>query len=209
MERQSRKTKAESTPTKHAKAVVPNRTPKKAAFLAAFAETGIVKAAAETAGISPKHTYYWLRNDQKFAEAFQQAKESAIEKLESEARRRAEDGVARLKFHNGRLIMIPDPAGRTERVKVPAKRCRSNGRWVTEPEHWEPVPVMVPYVEHEYSDTLLIFLLKALRPEKYRDNHLVTSSNETGRFSELGGRLPAIEKLVEDCRSLISDLAPG
>jgi len=27
-----------------------------------------------------------------------------------------------------------------------------------------------PYLEHEYSDTLLIFLLKGLRPQKYRDN---------------------------------------
>lgn len=34
---------------------------------------------------------------------------------------------------------------------------------VTHPETGEP------YYEHEYSDTLLIFLLKAHRPEKFRD----------------------------------------
>lgn len=28
---------------------------------------------------------------------------------------------------------------------------------------------MVPYIEHEYSDTLMIFLLKGVRPGKYRE----------------------------------------
>ncbi len=32
-------------------------------------------------------------------------------------------------------------------------------------------PILVPYVEHEYSDTLLIFLLKGGRPERYRENY--------------------------------------
>lgn len=35
-----------------------------------------------------------------------------------------------------------------------------------------------PYVEHKYSDTLLIFLLKALRPEKYRENIRQTISSD-------------------------------
>lgn len=30
-------------------------------------------------------------------------------------------------------------------------------------------PELVPYVEHEYSDTLMIFLLKGARPEVYRE----------------------------------------
>lgn len=33
------------------------------------------------------------------------------------------------------------------------------------------------YFEHEYSDTLLIFLLKGGRPEKFRDRHEVTGAN--------------------------------
>lgn len=34
-----------------------------------------------------------------------------------------------------------------------------------------------PYYEVEYSDTLLIFLLKAHRPKKYRDRHEVTGKD--------------------------------
>jgi hypothetical protein len=39
-------------------------------------------------------------------------------------------------------------------------------------------PVTVPYVEHEYSDTLLIFLLKGARPEKYRERADVRHSGK-------------------------------
>ena len=39
-----------------------------------------------------------------------------------------------------------------------------NGQPLINPETGEP------YAEHEYSDTLLIFLLKGLRPDKYREN---------------------------------------
>ncbi len=35
-----------------------------------------------------------------------------------------------------------------------------------------------PYFEHEYSDTLLIFLLKAKRPEVYRERHQIQHAGE-------------------------------
>lgn len=37
---------------------------------------------------------------------------------------------------------------------------------------------MVPYIEHEYSDTLLIFLLKGARPEVYRERADVRHSGK-------------------------------
>ncbi|MFA5383984.1 MAG: hypothetical protein WC364_04870 [Eubacteriales bacterium] len=43
------------------------------------------------------------------------------------------------------------------------KKFNKNGLPVMDPETKEQ------YFEHEYSDTLLIFLLKAARPEKYKD----------------------------------------
>lgn len=58
-----------------------------------------------------------------------------------------------------------------------------------------------PYYEHSYSDTLLIFLLKGARPEKYRDNvhhtgkveheHTLTAEQ---RRAELAGILHAVHE---------------
>ncbi|MCH8830439.1 MAG: hypothetical protein IID45_12760, partial [Planctomycetes bacterium] len=70
---------------------------------------------------------------------------------EAEARRRAIDGVVKLKFHNGQLIKIP-------LVQDGKPVCDEAG-----------AVVMVPYTEHAYSDVLLIFLMKGAQPEKYRE----------------------------------------
>lgn len=40
----------------------------------------------------------------------------------------------------------------------------------------------------EYSDTLLIFLLKAARPHKYRDNHQIALSNADGSNIQIDAR---------------------
>ena len=41
------------------------------------------------------------------------------------------------------------------------------------------------YVEHEYSDSLLIFLLKGARPEKYRDRHEIRANvNVTAKLED-------------------------
>jgi hypothetical protein len=86
----------------------------KKAFLDAFAQTGIVRAAAEAAGVGRASVYRWLEHDDAFALAFRQAEEESTQRLEQEAFRRATRPI-------------------------------------------------------EPSDTLLIFLLKARRPERYRD----------------------------------------
>lgn len=67
---------------------------KKRAFLAAYAETGTVKAACEAAEIS-RATFYtkqW-QEDEDFRAAFAHAQDMAAETLENEARRRAVEGV--------------------------------------------------------------------------------------------------------------------
>jgi hypothetical protein len=122
-------------------------------FLAALAQTGNVSAAATQGGV-PRRTAYNHRGAVKsFAEAWDEALEVACDALELEARRRAQEGVRRLKFHQGDPVMVPalGPGG------LPLRDA--NGE-----------PVLVPYVEHEYSDTLMIFLLKAHRPKKFREN---------------------------------------
>jgi len=50
-------------------------------------------------------------------------------------------------------------------------------------------------VERKYSDTLLIFLLKAARPKKFRDNHRIEHSGPKGGPIEIEGRASAQKML--------------
>ena len=121
------------------------RQPKRRAFLGAFAQTGNVTRAAEMAGVDRSMHYLWL-SDALYAAAFERAKDEAADHLETEARRRAVEGLRRLKFNR-------------------------NGEPLKDPETGQP------YVEHEYSDTLLIFLLKGARPETYKDRAELTGKD--------------------------------
>lgn len=92
--------------------------------MAAFAETGIVLAAAEAADVGRSTVYHWLEHDEAFAMAFHQAEEDSTQRLERVAIERATRA-------------------------------------------------------YEPSDTLLIFLLKARRPERYRDRYEVHHAGGT------------------------------
>lgn len=70
---------------------------KKAAFLAAFREHGVVGPAAVTARIARQTVYVWQEHDEAFAAAFNAAREEAIDVLEHEAYRRAVVGVGQRK----------------------------------------------------------------------------------------------------------------
>ena len=122
--------------------------PQKRAFLTAYANTGKKGFAAELAGIerSTIYTRQW-REDAQFQEALERAQLMAADLLESEAYRRAVEGVEEpVGWYKGE-------AGGTVR---------------------------------RYSDLLLIFLLKGIRPDKYRDRMEVR-----GAFASLDvSRLP-------------------
>jgi hypothetical protein len=136
-------------------------TPKKRdAFLLALASTGNVTVAAQMAEVTRTHVYEWRKTDGAFARAWDDAIDQAADLLEAEARRRAYEGVQRLKFDRGNVITIP-------LIGADGKPVIQDGE-----------PVMVPYIEHEYSDTLLIFLLKGARPETYRERTDVRHSGK-------------------------------
>lgn len=102
---------------------------KKNAFLAAYALCGNITKAAECATI-PRMTHYdWLKSDEAYAAAFEEAKQEACDHLEAEARRRAVEGTEKPVFYKG-------------------EECGTI---------------------REYSDTLLMFLMKGAMPEKYKD----------------------------------------
>jgi hypothetical protein len=80
---------------------------KKKAFLASFAQTASVTKAAEAVEINRAMHYRWLRDDPKYAAAFERAKEQAAQGLEDEAVRRAYEGTLVPVFWKGK------PAGVT------------------------------------------------------------------------------------------------
>ena len=115
--------------------------PQKKAFLAAYAETGNITRAAKAAKIHRNCHHNNWIKDPAYAEAFAHAKGEASDSLEEEARRRAVKGLRKYKFHS------------------------QSGKPLLHPDTGEP------YFEHDYSDTLLIFLLKGARPEVYRERY--------------------------------------
>lgn len=106
-------------------------------FLASFVLSGSILHACRATKIHRQTHYYWLRVDPTYAARFEQGRHLAVQTLEDEAVRRAVEGIRRPVIHNG--------------VQVVAN---VNG-------------VREPLWENEYSDTLLMFLLKALAPHKY------------------------------------------
>lgn len=143
-----------------------NRTPKKRprwakAFLTSLAQGGNVRYACEHAEVARSLAYELRDEDPTFAADWLTALDESADLLEQEARRRAEQGLRRLKFHNGATIMV--------QAQGPGGELLVNV---------DGQPIMVPYVEHEYSDTLMIFLLKGIRPEKYRERTDVRHSGK-------------------------------
>lgn len=141
-----------------------NPTPKKRprwarAFLSALSESGNIRLSCDAAGINRWTAYDLRSSDAEFADEWQHALDDAADLLEVEARRRAEHGVSRLKFHQGKAVLVP--------------ALDDNGLVITDDKG---EPKWRPYVEHEYSDALLMFLLKGARPEKYRENMKVEQS---------------------------------
>ena len=114
---------------------------KKRAFLCAYSRLGAITKAARCAKINRDTHHDWIKKDPEYVAAFEVAKDMAIERLECEADRRGVEGVVRYRFdRNGQPFIDP-----------------------TDPDHKRP------YLEREYSDVLLIFRLKALRPDVYRE----------------------------------------
>lgn len=105
-------------------------------------ETGSsVAIAARAAGVGLRTMYNWRSQDAEFAARWSESYQMGTDALEDEARRRAVDGVPRQKFWNGQPIMIVDEETGERR----------------------------PYFEIEYSDNLLMFILKRRDPESFCD----------------------------------------
>lgn len=98
-------------------------------FIASLSQNGNVTDACEAAGIERSTAYRARNNDEKFAALWDETVEIAIDRLESEAWRRAAHGTNKPVWYKGTLVGT----------------------------------------ELEYSDQLMVTLLKAHRPEKYKE----------------------------------------
>lgn len=149
---------------------------KRRAFLDALAKLGIVSAAARVAGVDRATAWRWRENDSEFAKAFDSAMQEAADAIEEEARRRAVDGVNEPVIYQGQptylferdakgeLIFdtiieeVEDKPGEKLKVKVRKPRYlldeQGNPRVLT---------------KKSYSDALLALVLKAHKPDRYRE----------------------------------------
>lgn len=120
-------------------------------FLAELAATGNVTHSAKVAVVNKQTVYNHRMQDGDFAAAWADAIEESNDNLEAEARRRAVDGVDEPVVYQGELMgSWVGPDGK------PATKETDGARFI-------------PLTVKKYSDVLLIFLLKANRPQKFRE----------------------------------------
>jgi hypothetical protein len=74
---------------------------KKREFLEHFKTSGNVTVSARFIGISRQQVYVWINEDKVFETDFENAKEEALDLMEAECKRRAEEGCLRPVFYQG------------------------------------------------------------------------------------------------------------
>lgn len=144
---------------------------KQAAFLAAFCETASITKAAAAARIDRTMHYRWLDEDPEYNAKFVRAKKAAAQSLKDEAVRRAHEGIQRQVIYHGRPCYEPVLDNNGEPVKVPV--LDEFGAPVFDDEGNEKArPIYEPVMIREYSDTLLLALLKAALPAEFARQEL-------------------------------------
>jgi hypothetical protein len=128
--------------------------PKKRAFLAAYAESGNISAACRAIGIERHLYYHWCEHDDVFVAAAGQAYVEAGDKLEQFAREWATLGIPTVKEVYERA-----------KVKRTVEGGADDGAVVVE----DALVLVSREVAKNINPTLLIFLLKGAKPEKYRE----------------------------------------
>lgn len=133
---------------------------KKRAFLAAFVETASVTHACKILGINRATHYAWLEEDAEHKENFAKSLNMAADHLEDECLRRGYRGTVRPVMYRGEVCYQDVSEKDAETGQMTVKRK--------------------PLVIRDYSDNLAMFMLKGMRPEKYRDNYKAEISGANG-----------------------------
>jgi hypothetical protein len=94
---------------KEPQSTTPKRLPKWAkAFFKSLRVTGVVLYACKAAKCDRRNAYHQKDNNPTFAALWSEAMEEAADRLEKEARRRAEKGCLRKVFHKGIPVIDPE-----------------------------------------------------------------------------------------------------
>lgn len=75
---------------------------RQAAFLESFAQTGNIQVSIDKVGIKRQNHYLWLAQPD-YAEAFRQATDAALDRIEAEAVRRGVEGVEEPVYYKGEV----------------------------------------------------------------------------------------------------------
>ena len=156
----------------------------KAMFLAQLADAGMVTESAQAAGVDRKTVYNWRKTDKEFAQAWDDALVAGTEILEREATRRAVDGVEEPVIYQGQPTPLYErnPDGSTK-FRIVMVDDGQGGKI----QRQEPVPLLDEHGNPRFltirkpSDTLMIFLLKARRPDKYRERFTAELTGKGGK----------------------------
>jgi hypothetical protein len=159
---------------------------KRGAMLAAYAECGSIRDAAAAAGIGRRQHYDWMKTDPAYFERFQEAKTHAAQTLEDDAVEWARRGVFEPNVFQGRFVYPQEEYVETPAVIGPRGAIR-------EPEKraWRDVPGAPPFGTWRRSEGIMLRLLAAFMPEKYRRNASVELSGPGGGAIEIVQRLNA------------------
>lgn len=151
-------------------------------FLQEYARCGVIARAARAAGVSSSTVRLRRETDADFAAAFEQAGEDAVDALDSEARRRALDGVEEPVVYQGALTPVweRDANGNvlTREIEGPDDPVLGipTKQWVSVQARNEDGSLKWLTVR-KYSDALLMFQLKGLRRRLYGDKQEITGEN--------------------------------
>lgn len=153
-------------------------TAKQRAFLAAFALVGNVTEAAARSKTGRRTHYDWLEQPE-YRSAFEDAREQAADRLETELYKAATVGIEEPVIYQGQLCFEP-LRGKDGRILRDKKKQIKFSK--------QPLSV------RKFHPVAAFFLLKGMRPEKYRDNMHVSGSlnvNIADRLAAARARLRA------------------
>jgi hypothetical protein len=155
---------------------------KRASFLAAFAVTASITRAAKAAKIDRALHYRWLAEGGAYPEQFASASDRAAQILEDEAVRRAHEGVVEPNVWKGEFTYKRRQVEVTDADTGEIRKVWQN--------HGPPIGV------RKYSDALLMFLLKGLRPQTYRERVTAELTGKDGGPLEIVTRLNAARNRI-------------
>jgi AcrR family transcriptional regulator len=173
----------------------------KPTFLAALREVPVVQHGCDAAGVNRSTVYRARETDKVFAEAWEQAMETGVDRAEQEALRRAVVGFEEPVIDKGRL------AYRYER------HVGEDGAETFKPvldAHGQPVPLTV----RKHSDRLLEVILKGRRKTVYAERIEQTGAggaplipaDESARAARVAALLALAQQRAADTADDGSDL---